>query len=124
MDIIQIAQRAGDAAYDRELPDEYAASEAYTVNTQAALDVLNGHGNGMRREVAAIVFEELVEGGKDAVDAAQEAAELCGLRSVPRFEIGELPDPMAVDWEALVREPEPMTAMADSRDSAEGPRIQ
>ena len=124
MDIVAIAQRAGDAAYDRELPDEYAASEAYTVNTQAALDVLRGRGNGMRREVAAIVFEELVEGGEDAVDAAQEAAELCGLRSVPRFEIGELPDPMAVDYRALGREPEPMTAMADSRDSAEAPSVQ
>ena len=40
MDIIAIAQRIGDAAYERELPDEYEASRAYTVNTEAARDAL------------------------------------------------------------------------------------
>ena len=123
MDIVAIAQRAGDAAYDRELPDEYAASEAYTVNTQAALDVLRGRGNGMRREVAAIVFEELVEGGEDAVEAAWQAAEMCGLKDAPHFDIGELPDPMAVDWEALGSEPV-TSQYRDAAESAEGPAVQ
>jgi hypothetical protein len=40
MDIIAIAQEIGNREYQKRLPHLEEASEAYTVNTQAALDAL------------------------------------------------------------------------------------
>ena len=124
MDVIQIAQAVGDRAYERE-SDQYEASRAYTVNTQAALAALHARedngGNG--KHPAEMMYAGLVEAGEDAVEAAWQAAEMCGLKDAPHFDIGELPDPMAVDWEALGSEPV-TSQYRDAAESAEGPAVQ
>jgi hypothetical protein len=68
LDIIAIAQTIGDREYQKRLPNLEAASEAYTVNTQAALDALREVEE--RRQSPKEMYNALVNAGEDPDRAA------------------------------------------------------
>jgi len=76
IDIVTIAQRIGDRAYDAQLPDHEEASRAYTISTQAALDVLRDIEDGVERDPMAVNWlalanEPLTTQMADSRDAAE-----------------------------------------------------
>ena len=77
IDIVTIAQEIGNRAYERQLPAGYEeASKAYTISTQAALDVLRDIEerqavDPMAPDYGALGREPLGSGMADSRDSAE-----------------------------------------------------
>ena len=114
VDVIAIAQKVGNRAYERELPNRYEAAKAYTVNVQAALERLREIER--RDQAPSEMFDALVDAGEDPSRAAHLVDIEFGFTEPP-------PNPFSPRWDKLA-EDEPVTQWQDSMDSAEEPSIQ